>query len=93
MGEIKRFDSFSVYMYNYDNDRHNFPHIHIRYKHGSETVIKLEDGLPIEGEKAFANLSKKSRKAFFDWYNTNRAELLYCWAGAVTGDIEVYKIG
>ena len=37
-----------IYMYNFDNIKHQQPHIHVKYQ-GEFTVISIPDGEIIEG--------------------------------------------
>ena len=43
MPAISMFYGLIIYLYFYDNKRHNIPHIHVEYQ-GKEVVISIMDG-------------------------------------------------
>jgi hypothetical protein len=49
MPTISMFYGILVLMYFRDNQRHNLPHIHVRYQ-GQEAVIAIDSGTLLEGE-------------------------------------------
>ena len=48
MPTISMFYGILVLMYFRDNQRHNLPHVHVRYQ-GQEAVIAIEEGKVLEG--------------------------------------------
>lgn len=63
-----------------DNDRHNLPHIHVRYS-GEKASIAIEDGRILAG-----NISPKQLKLVQAWIEIHREELLADWELAVAGE-------
>lgn len=48
MPTISMFYGILVLMYFRDNQRHHFPHIHVRYQ-GEEAAVSLDDGSVFDG--------------------------------------------
>jgi hypothetical protein len=63
-----------------DNDRHNLPHIHIRYA-GDKASIAIKDGGVLAG-----NIPVKQLKLVQAWIEIHRDELFADWELAVSGE-------
>ncbi|HNX25526.1 MAG TPA: DUF4160 domain-containing protein [Spirochaetota bacterium] len=85
MPAISMFYGLIIYLYFYDNKKHNIPHIHVEYQ-GKEAVVSITDGSIIEGD-----LSPKKMRLILAWIEIHQEELLANWALAVKGE-QVFKI-
>ncbi|MCU0849564.1 MAG: DUF4160 domain-containing protein [Spirochaetes bacterium] len=85
MPAISMFYGLIVYLYFYDNKKHNIPHIHVEYQ-GQEVVVSIMDGSMLEGE-----IPLKKMKLVQAWIEIHQDELLADWALAVKGE-QVFKI-
>ncbi len=85
MPAISMFYGLIVYLYFYDNKKHNIPHIHVEYQ-GQEVVVSITDGSILEGE-----IPSKKMKLVHAWIEIHQEELLADWALAVKGE-QVFKI-
>lgn len=85
MPVISMFYGIIVQMFFYDTDRHNLPHIHVRYQ-DSKAVIDIENGTILDG-----NLPRKQLRIVQAWIEINRDALNADWNLAVNGQ-EVFKI-
>lgn len=85
MPAISMFYGLIIYLYFYDNKKHNIPHIHVEYQ-GDEAVVSIVDGSIIEGD-----LPPKKMKLVMAWLEIHQEELLANWALAVKGE-QVFKI-
>lgn len=74
-----------IYLYFYDNKKHNIPHIHVEYQ-GKEAVVSILDSTILEGD-----LPAKKMKLVTAWIEIHQEELLANWALAVKGE-QVFKI-
>jgi hypothetical protein len=68
-----------------DNDRHNLPHIHVRYS-GSKAAISIEDGSVLAG-----SFPPKQLKLVQAWIEIHKDELMANWELAIAGE-ELFKI-
>lgn len=62
-----------------DNDRHNLPHIHVRYA-GAKASVAIEDGCVLAGD-----FPPKQLKLVQAWIEIHRDELYADWDLAVSG--------
>jgi hypothetical protein len=63
-----------------DNERHNLPHIHVRYS-GSKASIAIEDGRMLAG-----SIPPKQFKMVQAWIEIHKDELFADWELAVAGE-------
>jgi hypothetical protein len=85
MPVISMFYGVIVMMYFFDNKKHNFPHIHIKYNE-FEAVFKIPDGVIIEG-----SLPKSKQKLVEAWIEIHHEELMANWELAINGS-QVFNI-
>jgi hypothetical protein len=78
MPRISEFFGLVIYMYWFDTQKHQRPHIHVRYQ-GAEAVFSL-DGRLLEGD-----LGTRAEKLVLDWCSQRGQELTAAWECAVTG--------
>tara|TARA_R110001592_G_C13102624_1_gene744319 strand:- start:453 stop:722 length:270 start_codon:yes stop_codon:yes gene_type:complete len=82
---LSMFYGVVVYMFFYDNQKHNLPHIHVEFAEYS-AVIDIEEGNLLDG-----NLPKNKMKLVQAWLEIHREEVLADWSLAVRG-LPVQKI-
>lgn len=63
-----------------DNDRHNLPHIHVRYS-GQKASIAIEDGNVLAG-----SIPLKQLKMVQTWIEIHKDELFADWELALAGE-------
>lgn len=63
-----------------DNERHNLPHIHVRYS-GSKASVAIEDGSVLA-----ENFPPRQLKMVQAWIEIHKDELLADWELAVAGE-------
>jgi hypothetical protein len=63
-----------------DSDRHNLPHIHVRYA-GQKASIAIEDGRVLAGD-----IPAKQLKMVQAWIEIHKEELFVDWELAVSGE-------
>ena len=80
MPTISMFYGILVLMYFRDNQRHNLPHIHVRYQ-GQEAVVAIQDGVVLEGKIAPRQLRMVQVSM-----DIHREDLLLNWDLAVSGE-------
>ncbi|MDO8990431.1 MAG: DUF4160 domain-containing protein [Sideroxyarcus sp.] len=80
MPTISMFYGILVAMLFEDNDRHNSPHIHVRYA-GQKASIAIEDGRLLGG-----GFPPKQLKMVQVWIEIHKDELLADWELAVAGE-------
>jgi len=85
MPAISMFYGLIIYLYFYENKKHNVPHIHVEYQ-GKEVVVSIIDGSILEGD-----LQSNKMKLVLAWIEIHQEELLADWALAVKGE-QVFKI-
>lgn len=85
MPAISMFYGVVIYIYFFDNKKHNKPHIHVKYA-GSEVVLGLPDGEIMEG-----SIPNNKMKLVEAWIEIHKEDLLANWELAVNGQ-EVFKI-
>ena len=68
-------------MYFRDNQRHNLPHVHVRYQ-GQEAVIAIQDGILLEGE-----IPSRQLRMVQVWMDIHREDLILDWDLAVAGEL------
>jgi hypothetical protein len=69
-----------VAMFFADSDRHNLPHIHVRYA-GQKASIAIEDGRVLAGD-----IPAKQLKMVQAWIEIHKEELFVDWELAVSGE-------
>jgi len=85
MPTISMFYGIIIRMYFFDNQQHNFPHIHVHYQDDS-AIIELPTGKVIEGE-----LPKSKQKLVEAWIEIHKDELMADWQLAINGE-PIFKI-
>ncbi len=85
MPTISMFYGILIFMYFYDDKKHNCPHIHAEYGE-YEVSIAIKDGSVLSGE-----LPKNKMKLVQAWIEIHKEDLLADWKLAVAGE-PVYKI-
>lgn len=85
MPAISMFYGVVIYIYFFDNKKHNKPHIHVKYA-GSEVILGLPDGEIMEG-----SIPNNKMKLVEAWIEIHKEDLLANWELAVNGQ-EVFKI-
>ena len=85
MPVISMFYGVIVLMYYFDNQKHQQPHIHIRYQ-GDEAVIAIPTGDLLAG-----NLKSAKLKLVQAWIEIHQDELMANWELAVAGQ-QIFKI-
>jgi len=80
MPTISMFYGIIVTMLFEDNDRHNLPHIHVRYA-GDKASIAIEDGRLLGGR-----FPPKQLRMVQVWVEIHKEELMADWELAVAGD-------
>jgi Domain of unknown function (DUF4160) len=85
MPVISMFYGVIVLMYYFDNQKHQQPHIHIRYQ-GDEAVIAISTGDLVAGDLKSAKL-----KLVQAWIEIHQDELMANWELAVAGQ-QIFKI-
>ena len=79
MPAISMFFGVVIYLYFFDNEQHNRPHIHARFQ-GMEASIAIDDGSVLAGE-----LPSTKLKLVLAWIEIHRDELMADWQLAVDG--------
>lgn len=85
MPTISMFYGIVVSLYFYDNEKHNLPHIHVRYQ-GTKAIFNIENSEMLEGD-----LPRKQQKLVSAWMEIHHDELVADWELAVVGETP-YKI-
>ena len=80
MPTISMFYGILVLMYFRDNQRHNLPHVHVRYQ-GQEAVIAIHDGAILEGQ-----IPSRQLRMTQVWMDIHREDLMLDWDLAVAGE-------
>lgn len=78
MPELSRFNNIKIYMYFSDNDKHQKPHIHIKY--GEKEMV-----LGIDGTKLSGHIPPKQLRKVRKWVKIHEEELYDTWNKAVRG--------
>ena len=79
MPAISMFFGIVIYLYFFDNEQHNTPHIHARYQ-GADASISIADGSVLAG-----TLPVPKIKLVQAWIEIHRDELMADWELAVNG--------
>lgn len=79
MPTISIFYGIIIYMFFYDNKKHNIPHIHAAYGEYN-AVFSIADGMLLEG-----SLPKNKLKLVEAWIEIRREDLMANWLLAVNG--------
>jgi len=85
MPVISMFYGIIVSIFYQDNERHNKPHIHVRYQ-GQKASISIEDGTMLAGD-----FPPKQLRLVLAWIDIHRDELMADWELAVSGE-EPFRI-
>lgn len=80
MPTISMFYGILVSMFFEDSDRHNLPHIHVRYA-GQKASIAIDDGLVLAG-----GIPPKQLKMVQAWIEIHKDELYADWELATAGE-------
>jgi hypothetical protein len=79
MPTISMFYGIIIYLYFFDNQKHNTPHIHARYQ-GQNAAISIQNGDVLEGE-----IPPVKMKLVQAWLEIHREDLMADWELAVSG--------
>lgn len=79
MPAISEFFGIAIYLYFFDNKKHNEPHFHAEYGDFNGT-FSMRTGLQIEGD-----LPQKQQKYITKWVELHRDELLNNWYFSIEG--------
>lgn len=74
-----------VQMFNFDNQKHNLPHVHVKYSEFSAT-FSIPDGKIIEG-----NIPSNKKKLIEAWIEIHKDDLMADWELAINGE-QPFKI-
>ena len=85
MPVISMFYGVIIMMYYFDNQKHQRPHIHVKYQ-DDEAVIAIPDGEVLEGK-----IHRKKLKLIQAWIEIHQDELMANWELAVSGQ-QIFKI-
>ncbi len=85
MAVIAMFYGIIVSMYFFDRQRHQLPHVHVKYQ-DQEAVIAIPDGEVLEGE-----IRANKLKLVQAWIEIHRDELMADWELASQGQA-IFKI-
>ena len=85
MPAISMFYGIIIYMYFFDNKRHNKPHIHAEYAE-HKAVFSIENGELLDGK-----LPNKKTKMVQAWIAIHEENLMADWKLAIEGK-DVFKI-
>jgi hypothetical protein len=80
MPTISMFYGILVAMFSEDTDRHNLPHIHVRYA-GQKASVAIEDGRVLAG-----SFPPKQLKMVQAWIEIHKDELFADWELAAAGE-------
>lgn len=80
MPTISMFYGIVIYMYFFDDERHNLPHIHARYQ-GAEASFSIQSGDLLSGD-----LPLNRVRLVQAWIEIHRDDLMADWALAVKGE-------
>lgn len=80
MPVISMFYGIIVQLFYFDNDRHNLPHIHVRYAEYNAS-IDIQTGELIAGD-----FPRRQLKLVQAWVEIHRDELMANWTLAVAGN-------
>ncbi|RLA06466.1 MAG: hypothetical protein DRQ51_09360 [Gammaproteobacteria bacterium] len=79
MPTLSMFYGIIIYMYYYDDKKHNTPHIHANYGE-YDVVISIPDGVVIEGD-----MPKNKLKLIKAWVEIHQEDLMADWKLATDG--------
>lgn len=85
MPVISMFYGVIIMMYYFDNQKHQRPHIHVKYQ-DDEAVIAIPEGELLEGK-----LQRSKLKLVQAWVEIHQDELMANWELAVSGQ-QIFKI-
>ena len=85
MPAISMFYGIIIMMYYFDNQKHNCPHIHVKYQ-DDQAVFAIPDGELLEGK-----LQQSKLKLVQAWIEIHNEDLMANWELAVNGQ-QVFKI-
>lgn len=85
MPVISMFYGIIVQLYFFDNDKHNLPHIHIKYAEYNASIA-IETGEILAG-----NFPNKQLKLVQAWIEIHKDELMANWSLAIEGNA-LFKI-
>ncbi len=79
MPTISVFYGIVIYLYFFDNQKHQMPHFHAKFQN-QQAAISIHDGTVLDGEITAAKM-----KLVQAWLEIHREELLADWELAVNG--------
>lgn len=79
MPAISSFFGIVIYMYCFDDERHQLPHVHAKYQ-GMAAAFSL-----LDGERVAGRLPRPQTRLVQRWIGIHREELLTAWRLAVAG--------
>lgn len=85
MPAISMFYGIIIYLYFFDKNKHNKPHIHAKYQN-FEIILSIPDGEILSGE-----FPPNKMRLLLAWIELHRDELIADWELAVNGQ-EPYQI-
>jgi len=80
MPTISMFYGIVIYLYYFDNERHNLPHIHAKFQ-DYDASFSIIDGELLSGE-----IPKNKQRLVQAWIEIHRESLLADWELAVNGE-------
>lgn len=80
MPTISMFYGIVIYLYYFDNEKHNLPHIHAKYQ-GNDASFSIIDGELLSGE-----IPLNKQRLVQAWIEIHRESLLADWELAVNGE-------
>ncbi len=78
MPRISEFFGITIYMYWFDNQKHQLPHFHARHQ-GDEAVFDLH------GKLIGGNIGRRAQKLIREWVSENQVLLRKSWKLALEG--------
>lgn len=85
MPVISMFYGLIIRMFNFDNQKHHKPHIHVEYQDFS-AVVEIDNGEILQGE-----LPPRAKKLLNAWMEIHKDELQANWQLAINGE-HTFKI-
>jgi len=80
MPTISMFYGIVIYLYYFDNEKHNLPHIHAKYQ-GHDASFSIADGELLSGD-----IPLNKQRLVQAWIEIHRESLMADWELAVNGE-------
>lgn len=80
MPTISMFYGIVIYLYYFDNERHNLPHIHAKFQ-DYDASFSIIDGELLSGE-----IPKNKQRLVQAWIEIHRESLMADWELAINGE-------